>query len=181
MKNTLFFFALIFIAGCIEAKNLNSLKMSTVESQINMNEIIKKSLNTHNEYRKRHKAPPLVMDNTMSKMAQTFANTLIKSSKMYHSDDKLNGVKLGENIYKCWGCKLTGKEFVDSWYNEVNKYDWKVGGYQKGCGHFTQVVWKKSQKLGLGVAAGDNRTFIVVANYLPAGNFLSQFAQNVLK
>ena len=47
-------------------------------------------------------------------------------------------------------------------------------------GHFTQVVWKGSRRLGVGVGYADNgRKAIVVANYDPPGNYLGQFPQNV--
>lgn len=48
-------------------------------------------------------------------------------------------------------------------------------------GHFTQVVWKATNKLGIGVAFGDGgRKVIVVGQYGPAGNMMGQFPQNVL-
>jgi hypothetical protein len=48
-------------------------------------------------------------------------------------------------------------------------------------GHFTQVVWKGSQKLGVGFAiTGDGKTLYVVAQYSPPGNYQGQFGQNVL-
>ena len=46
-------------------------------------------------------------------------------------------------------------------------------------GHFTQVVWKESKKLGIAYASGKSGTY-VVANYDPAGNFLGQYPTNVL-
>lgn len=68
-------------------------------------------------------------------------------------------------------------------YEEINKYDFKNPGYKSGFGHFTQIVWKSSRKLGLGVAKcqknGGNSVYIV-ARYFPAGNMLRQFEQNVL-
>ena len=47
-------------------------------------------------------------------------------------------------------------------------------------GHFTQVVWKDSRRLGVGIAFGNSgRTAIIVANYYPRGNYQGQFAQQV--
>lgn len=53
-----------------------------------------------------------------------------------------------------------------------------------GAGHFTQVVWKKSNKLGIGKASGKKNGMTctyIVARYRPPGNYKSQFADNVLK
>jgi len=49
-----------------------------------------------------------------------------------------------------------------------------------GTGHFTQLVWKGSKQLGVGIAfANGGKTAVVVANYYPPGNYLGQFPQNV--
>lgn len=45
-------------------------------------------------------------------------------------------------------------------------------------GHFTQVVWKSSSKLGVGIAR-KNGHILVVANYDPPGNYQGQYANNV--
>ena len=45
-------------------------------------------------------------------------------------------------------------------------------------GHFTQVVWVASRKLGLGVARGNGKV-VVVANYDPPGNLRGVFEENV--
>ena len=54
---------------------------------------------------------------------------------------------------------------TDNWYEEVNDpgYDFETGGYQSGTGHFTQVVWKSSTKLGMGHAVSANGWTYVVA------------------
>ena len=48
-------------------------------------------------------------------------------------------------------------------------------------GHFSQVVWKGSQEIGVGKAiSSDGRKAIVVCNYFPAGNYKGRHAENVL-
>ena len=43
---------------------------------------------------------------------------------------------------------------VQSWYGEINNYDFKNAKSKNGdkIGHFTQLVWKDSVKLGVGIA-----------------------------
>ena len=43
-----------------------------------------------------------------------------------------------------------------SWYNELFDpgYDFDQPGFSKGTGHFTQVVWNGSTKLGMGHGQG---------------------------
>jgi len=51
-------------------------------------------------------------------------------------------------------------------------------------GHFTQVVWKGTTSIGVGVATVPDPKYgsstVVVVNYSPPGNCQGQFPQNVL-
>ena len=66
------------------------------------------------------------------------------------------------------------------WYNEIDKYDESRPQWQDGCGHFTQLVWKASQEVGIGVDSG-NGFLVVVCNFYPKGNVYGQFEENVSK
>jgi len=74
---------------------------------------------------------------------------------------------------------------VDSWYEEIQYYNpaWYGGDPPKDSfkvsGHFTQLIWKSTEWLGMGLAA-NGRTFYVVANYDCHGNFFSRYGENVL-
>ena len=78
-----------------------------------------------------------------------------------------------------WDGAFKGTDAVDSWYSEVKNYDYKRGN-KRGTGHFTQLVWVASRKLGLGVAKRNGKVF-VVANFDPAGNVIGAFQENVLE
>eukprot|EP00435_Cladocopium_sp_Y103_P003093 s2756_g1.t1 len=65
---------------------------------------------------------------------------------------------------------------VKAWYDEIADYDFG-GDYQKGTGHFTQVVWKGSTHVGMALSE-DGR--FCVANYYPGGNVIGRFKDNVL-
>ena len=59
-------------------------------------------------------------------------------------------------------------------------YDFTTGESTDGnaVGHFTQVVWKSTTKVGCGFSTcGDND--LLVCNYSPAGNFAGQYLENV--
>lgn len=56
----------------------------------------------------------------------------------------------------------------------------KIFSRNAGTGHFSQVVWAASAKLGVGVSTKDGKV-ILVANYTPPGNFSGMFIKNVLK
>lgn len=46
------------------------------------------------------------------------------------------------------------------------------------AGHFSQVVWKDSKEMGVGMATKGGKC-IVVANYTPAGNYIGMYQDNV--
>lgn len=74
-----------------------------------------------------------------------------------------------------------GTEATDSWYDEIESYNFNYPGFSMDTGHFTQVVWKGSNKLGVGFAlTGDGRSLYVVAQYSPPRNYMGQFGKNVL-
>ena len=65
-------------------------------------------------------------------------------------------------------------------YDEIKDYNFNRGGYQSGTGHFTQLVWKGSTRLGAAVVQRGN-IVVVVARYAPAGNFMGRFGENVFR
>ena len=75
---------------------------------------------------------------------------------------------------------MSGEAPSNSWYSEVSKHDFDVEPMSTGTGHFTQMVWKASKKLGVAKARSENGKIIVVANYEPAGNVIGRYVKNVL-
>ena len=60
----------------------------------------------------------------------------------------------------------------------ITRFDLAGSERQPGTGHFTQVVWSSSKRLGVGVAIRGGK-IIVVTNYDPPGNYNNQYRQNV--
>lgn len=67
---------------------------------------------------------------------------------------------------------------IQSWYDEICRYSWDCPGFKWDTGHFTQVVWRATESVGL--ACSSDVTYIV-ANYFLAGNVSmpGQFEANV--
>ena len=74
---------------------------------------------------------------------------------------------------------LTTPKATDMWYGEFTDpgYNFANPGFSHGTGHFTQVVWASTQKLGCGSAGG-----YVTCRYDPPGNMNmpGYFEKNVL-
>ncbi|KAK2902605.1 hypothetical protein Q8A73_012351 [Channa argus] len=136
-------------------------------------------LKTHNAYRAKHSAPALKLNAELNASAQSWANHLLATGTLQHSD-----TKDGENIFTVFSSaslKLTGKEAVDAWYAEIKDYNWCNPGFKGNTGHFTQVVWKDTTEVGVGMASSGNRAF-VVGQYRKPGNMAmpGYFEKNVL-
>ncbi|PFX24965.1 Protein PRY1 [Stylophora pistillata] len=105
-----------------------------------------------------------------------------------HSTDlNRGGLHLGETGQHLKNVALVSSIFhccCPSRYNEVCRpgYDFYIPSFSAGIGHFTQVVWKESIVLGIGIASGKKNGMncaYIVAIYRPAGNMVGEFTQNV--
>lgn len=138
------------------------------------------ALEIHNEYRREHGAPPLVLNKNISKVAQKWAEELAKKDSMAYSLNKM----YGESVYSGWTADakttITAKDCVDKWYSEINEFNFGKEPEVLTCGHFTQIVWKDTKELGVGSAKSASGKLYVVANYSPPGNYSGQFTKNVL-
>jgi len=71
-------------------------------------------------------------------------------------------------------------------YEEIKDYNFRSGKLKrtspgKLIGHFTQMVWTTTNKLGMGIAMNAAGTKVyVVAHYSPPGNFVGAFTEHVL-
>ena len=138
-------------------------------------------LKMHNKYREDHHVPELKLNKELCEIAQKYADHLVEINTMVHSHARFKGTAMGENLYYCSGFTPDGGMPVTSWYDEIKDYDFKNGQSKGGViGHFTQVVWKDSQYVGMGIGSKGNNYF-VVANYFPAGNWDGQYTNNVFE
>jgi len=155
-------------------------KSSKKSSSSKGGEFAQQALDSHNAYRAKHGVAPLKLSKKLTAVAQEWADRLASTDKFEHRPNN----KYGENIYMSWSSNpaatCDGDAPVQSWYSEISKYTFGSGGFSSGTGHFTQVVWKSSEKLGIALAKSKTNKIIVVANYDPPGNFAGKYAENVL-
>ena len=71
---------------------------------------------------------------------------------------------------------MTGPDAVSSWASEAADYDYASNTCAGVCGHYTQVVWATSTKLGCGVSTCAGLTYghTIVCDYAPGGNISGQ-------
>jgi len=135
-------------------------------------------LASHNLFRARHGAVALELSTKLCGVAQDWAEHLVAAARLEHRPAS----NLGENIFSSWSSQArspAGGEAVDSWYSEIKQFKFGVEAVAGGTGHFSQVVWAASTKLGVGLATNRGKV-VVVCNYDPPGNFRGRYKENVL-
>jgi len=124
-------------------------------------------VSAHNEIRAQVGVPPLVWSDRLEEIAEDWAKTLLSRREFSH---RPNG-KLGENLFAITGARSSTAEVIRVWANESRDYDYRSNRCRNVCGHYTQIVWSDTKKVGCAVAR-DNRREIWVCNYDPPGNWV---------
>ncbi|SMN21738.1 similar to Saccharomyces cerevisiae YJL078C PRY3 Cell wall protein with a role in mating efficiency [Maudiozyma saulgeensis] len=130
-------------------------------------------LDEHNRLRALHvDTPPLVWDDALASFAQDWAAKYDCSGILTHSQEPY-----GENL----AIGYTAIEATDAWYDEIRFYNYSDPQYSETTGHFTQMVWKDSNKLGCALRNCYNAwTFYFVCEYDPPGNYIGDFSFEVM-
>lgn len=131
----------------------------------------------HNRVRARVGVAALVWDAKLAASAQAWANrcvdTAAPSGLLDHNPDRSAGFPfyVGENIFAATGT-ASAQQAVRSWVAEAANFDYATNTCKGVCGHYTQVVWAKSVRLGCGISFCANLRFSssIVCDYGPGGN-----------
>ena len=111
----------------------------------------------------------------LAELAQRWADTLkSRGCAFEHS----NG-KYGENLAAATSGVLDPESVVAMWYDEVKGYSFKQPGFSMQTGHFTQVVWRGTARVGCGRAQCRGLD-VWVCQYDPPGNWEGQYKAHVL-
>lgn len=131
-------------------------------------------LEAHNQLRDDHCAPPLSWSAELADVAQSWADKLGKSGcGLEH-----NNTSYGENIAA--GTAPFGPEDAARiWYREIDHYAFGGSGFSMRTGHFTQLVWVGSERMGCGKTSCKGLE-LWVCNYDPPGNVKGRYEENVL-
>lgn len=172
---------------CVSACRVLSFAAAVQGAAAITNEM-KAVLDQHNIYRCMHGVPLLTWDEDIARNAQKWADNGVWDHSSKESR-VVNGERCGENL--AWEYPTrSGKASTVSWYSEIeftdpygtadSMSDSKPAG--EAIGHYTQVVWSTSLRLGCGsgraTVSGKEGDFWV-CQYGPAGNFGGQFSDKV--
>lgn len=127
----------------------------------------------HNMARKEVGVQPLAWSDTLAEYAQEWADSLAKDCSFRH---RQHG-EYGENIYSASSsASFQPLKASQAWYAEKQRFTYaKIGepGTARAM-HYTQMIWKNTTEVGVGMAVCANGAVIVVANYNPPGNYTGE-------
>jgi hypothetical protein len=146
----------------------------------------------HNETREALGLPDLTWSPEIAEFSQQWSDSLAENEcgTIEHRDQQ----QYGENIAIRGSTRaddvFTPEQAVAGWVSEVACWEFgTIRGsescdaacaedlHSNGCGHYTQVVWRNTQRVGCGYStcAADGFNYEVwVCNYDPPGNFIGQ-------
>jgi pathogenesis-related protein 1 len=138
---------------------------------INKQLLSKTVVQRHNYWREEVNVSPLQWSSELASQAQQWADQLARKGcglKNSKSD-------YGENLFMGTSGYFTAKDIIDSWAKEKKHFNLNSNECETGkvCGHYTQLIWAKTESVGCGVASCDGND-ILVCFYDPPGNWVGE-------
>ncbi|VYS44650.1 unnamed protein product [Arabidopsis thaliana] len=133
-----------------------------------VNRASREFLIAHNLVRARVGEPLFQWDGRLAAYARTWANQRVGDCRLVHS----NG-PYGENIFWAGKNNWSPRDIVNVWADEDKFYDVKGNTCepQHMCGHYTQIVWRDSTKVGCASVDCSNGGVYAICVYNPPGNY----------
>jgi uncharacterized protein YkwD len=131
--------------------------------------LVRDMLDAHNAVRAQMKVPPLQWSEQLAGHARQWAGNLLARRQFFHQPNSA----YGENLFQITGASAAPIEVVRDWASESRNYDYRSNTCRGVCGHYTQIVWRDSKRLGCAVARGGGRE-VWVCNYDPPGNWVGE-------
>ncbi len=140
----------------------------------------------HNKWRAEVGVGALGYSTELEASAQVWADNLKQNNHCQMRHSKPDG-KYGENLY--WASairwsdgrrevqQVTPAMVVDDWAGERHDYSYADNNCKPGkmCGHYTQVIWKATTKVGCAYAVcEDSKEQVWVCRYQPPGNWVGE-------
>ncbi|XP_026523495.1 GLIPR1-like protein 1 [Notechis scutatus] len=152
---------------------------------INNRTFIKQYIDVHNKFRSQvHPSASnmlyMTFDLALARIARAWGNKCVwkhNPNQKYHPDHKFKPT--GENLWmgSASARPINIENPIAAFNSEVKYYTLSTHQCTKVCGHYTQVVWATSYKVGCAAVycrymdGKEKNNNIVVCNYAPAGNY----------
>ena len=129
----------------------------------------------HNQARQQYGVGPLVWDEGLERDAQDYARILARTGKFEHDPQKGRNPQQGENLFVGTRTAYSYGSMIGYLIEERRYYrpgrfpDVSRSGDWEDVGHYTQIVWPTTQRVGCAIASNEEDDYLV-CRYLPAGN-----------
>ncbi|XP_023642278.1 pathogenesis-related protein 1 [Capsella rubella] len=127
-------------------------------------------VNAHNQARAQVGVGPMQWDEGIAAYARSYVDRLKGDCNSVHS-----GGPYGENLAGGGNSgDFSGVDAVNLWVNEKAEYNPVSNTCNRECRHYTQVVWRKSVRIGCAKVRCNNGGTIISCNYDPPGNYVGE-------
>ena len=132
-------------------------------------------LDGHNRARRQYGVAPLVWDEALARDASAYAARLAQTSRFEHDRQVGRYPRQGENLFMGTRGAYSYAEMLGLLVDERRYFrpgrfpDVSRTGSVWHVGHYTQIIWPTSQRVGCATAANRANEYLV-CRYLPAGN-----------
>jgi uncharacterized protein YkwD len=132
-------------------------------------------LSAHNEERQFQGGAPLIWDAALAAEAAKWAENLATHGQFEHAYEELSKSGNGENLWMGTRGSYAYRDMVGIWLDEANNTksgrfpDVSQTGDWTDVGHYVQIVWPETRKLGCAISSSEEDDYLV-CRYWPGGN-----------
>jgi Cysteine-rich secretory protein family len=129
----------------------------------------------HNDARRRYGVAPLVWDDALARDAYAYAQILARTGRFEHDRQAGRIPRQGENLFMGTRSAYSYSEMIrllvaEGRYFRPGRFpDVSRTGSVSQVGHYTQIIWPTSQRVGCATASNRANDYLV-CRYWPAGN-----------
>ncbi len=134
-------------------------------------------LSGHNEARRHRRVPPLSWDEGLARDAGQYARHLARTGRFEHDRQSGRAARQGENLFMGTRGAYRYSEMIGLLVDERRHFrpgrfpDVSTTGQLSHVGHYTQIIWPTSQRVGCAMASSRSNDYLV-CRYFPAGNIV---------
>lgn len=135
-------------------------------------------LTVHNRTRAELGLPPLAWDEDLARAADTYARRLVVLKRLEHSPQERRPGQ-GENLWMGTAGYYSPTDAAQAWADEKSDFrygvfpDVTLRGSWHGVGHYTQMIWVSTTRVGCAIATGGSWDYLV-CRYSPPGNWVGE-------
>ena len=134
----------------------------------------------HNQARRQYGVAPLAWDEALARDAAVYAQRLARINRFEHDRQAGRSPRQGENLFMGTRGAYSYADMIrllveEGRYFRAGRFpDVSRTGSVSHVGHYTQIIWPTSRRVGCATASSRGNDYLV-CRYLPAGNIVGTF------